>query len=82
MVDVIRLLDDITKKSFFLQQMETRSEKYCLISTLNIKNTFNSARWACFLEAVERLEVLPYLMRIMTTYRNYRVTRGVPQGSI
>lgn len=30
------------------------TKKYCLVATLDIKNAFNSARWGCIWEAINK----------------------------
>lgn len=69
---------------------------YCLVATLDIKNVFNSAKWDCIMEALERMDVPGYLQKMVASYftdrvlkydtkngpQEYRVTGGVPQGSV
>ncbi|CAB0040243.1 unnamed protein product [Trichogramma brassicae] len=64
--------------------------------TLDVKNSFNSARWSNIHAALRRMHVPEYLLRIVASYlsareldydtddgpESYRVTAGVPQGSV
>ncbi|XP_015124582.1 restin homolog [Diachasma alloeum] len=72
------------------------TKKYCLVITLDIKNAFNSAKWDRIIEALSKCNVPRYLQRIIGSYftgsvlkydtecgsKEYRVTGGVPQGSV
>lgn len=95
-LDAVQLVMGIAKEAISGKRWKRGSKKYCLISTLDIKNAFNSARWDCILEALGRLEVSQYLRKIIAGYlhnrvlqydtddgpREYKVTGGVPQGSV
>lgn len=72
------------------------SKKYCAIAALDVKNAFNSAIWKRIMDALRALGVPWYLWRIVASYlcnrwlmydaedgpKTYRVTGGVPQGSV
>lgn len=72
------------------------SRRLVLLVTLDVKNAFNSARWADILEALEAFRVPEYLMRVIRDYLRDRslvyetedgqcrrpVTAGAAQGSI
>lgn len=73
------------------------TRRYCLLVTLDVKNAFNSASWACIWRALNANFRVPlYLRRMVASYlsgrvlwydtldgpRSYRVTSGVPQGSV
>ncbi|CAB0036117.1 unnamed protein product [Trichogramma brassicae] len=73
------------------------TKKYCaVVITLDVKNAFNSAQWNNILTALRRLHTPEYLLRIINSYfsarvldystddgpESYRVTAGVPQGSV
>jgi len=72
------------------------SKKYCAIAALDVKNAFNSAIWERIMDALKALGVPWYLRRIVASYlcnrwlmydtedgpKKYRVTGGVPQGSV
>lgn len=67
---------------------------YTLVATLDIWNTFNFARWDHLMRTLERLDVLRYLLEMVTRYftdsifkyytescpNEYRINGGVPQG--
>ena len=70
--------------------------KYCAVVTLDIKNAFNTANWCQIMKALQKMGAPEYLLRIIGDYlsdrvliydteegpKEYRVTGGVPQGSV
>lgn len=72
------------------------TKKYCAVVTLDVRNAFNSARWNSIHAALRRMRAPEYLLRIISSYlsarvldydtddgpESYRVTAGVPQGSV
>ena len=70
--------------------------KFCGIITLDIKNTFDCARWANMKGALEQIEVPAYLTQIIDSFLSdrqlrydtskgqstYEVTTGVSQVSV
>ncbi|CAB0037528.1 unnamed protein product [Trichogramma brassicae] len=72
------------------------TKKYCARVTLDVKNEFNFARWNDINAALRRMRTPEYLLRIVGSYlsarkldydtdegpESYRVTAGVPQGSV
>ncbi|CAB0031625.1 unnamed protein product [Trichogramma brassicae] len=72
------------------------TKKYCAVVTFDVKNAFNSARWNNINAALRRMRTPKYLLRIVGSYlsaweldydtddgpESYRVTVGVPQGSV
>ncbi|CAB0028724.1 unnamed protein product, partial [Trichogramma brassicae] len=72
------------------------NKNYCAVVTLDIKNAFNFARWYNINAALRRKRTPQYLLRIVASYllareldydtddgpEFYRVTAGVPQGSV
>lgn len=95
-VDAVEHVVEIASKAVSGVRWKRGAKKYCLISTLDIKNAFNSARWDCILGALSKLHISQYLQRIITAYlrnrvlmysteegpKEYKVTGGVPQGSV
>ncbi|BFF93269.1 uncharacterized protein DMAD_11151 [Drosophila madeirensis] len=71
------------------------TKKYCLVTTLDVKNAFNSARWPSIIAALSRIGVSEYLVSIVVSYfknrvllfdtstgqKRRQVTGGVPQAS-
>lgn len=71
-------------------------KRYCAVVTLDVKNAFNTANWAHIMNALRRLNVPAYLLKILDSYfedrvleydtedgpREYNITAGVPQGSV
>lgn len=72
------------------------SGEYCAIITLDVKNAFNTVKWNVVLDAFRNKGVDNYLYNIVADYLNnriliyetetgmneYRITAGVPQGSV
>jgi hypothetical protein len=73
-----------------------QNRELCVMITLDVKNTFNSAPWHLIERALSRTNVSLYLVKIMRSYMHNRslqttqqdgreglpVTCGVPQGSV
>lgn len=92
-VDAISMVVKIASKAIY--GVRTAKE-YCLVITLDIKNAFNSANWTRIKSALAKLEVPQYLASIIGSYlserslgyetddgqKEYKVTAGVPQGSV
>ena len=72
------------------------TKKYCALITLDVKNAFNSAKWANIIKALHEIRAPQYLVNIITSYfenrqlifdtdegtKTYTITSGVPQGSV
>lgn len=95
-LDAVNLVVNTAKNATSGARWKRGAKKYCLVATLDIKNAFNSARWDCIWDALNRLSVPQYLKRIVMNYlsdriliydteegpQEYKVTGGVPQGSV
>lgn len=79
------------------QQVNHRSRRLVMLATLDVRNAFNSARWADMLSALKTDFVIPpYLLRMLQSYlkdrklvfstpdgpRRRDITAGAAQGSI
>lgn len=93
----IGAIKDVVETFEATQQGNHFSRKVVLLATLDVKNAFNSARWADILHALENLFRVPeYLMRMVRSYlsnreliydtldglRRKQITSGAAQGSI
>lgn len=73
------------------------STRFCALATVDVRNAFNSAGWKHINDALERHSGIPeYLRAMVRSYldgrvlyydttegrKTYRVTAGVPQGSV
>ncbi|KAL1447845.1 hypothetical protein WDU94_014022 [Cyamophila willieti] len=70
-----------------------RARNYQLLTTIDIKNAFNTASWHWIMNELEEKQISPYLRRIIDNYLEDRFivvgkeeermecSRGVPQGS-
>lgn len=75
---------------------ETKDRHLCVLVTLDVKNTFNTASWGLIDEAYAGIELPKYIRRIIHSYLTdryilgplegrlvtRRMTCGVPQGSV
>ena len=92
----IGAIREVITTAYEAWQGNHRSRDACVLVTLDVKNAFNSARWADILVALEqRFGVPPYLLRVIDDYLQdreltyettigqvrSRVTAGVAQGS-
>ncbi|XP_015119539.1 uncharacterized protein LOC107042850 [Diachasma alloeum] len=94
--DAIDLVVSTAREAISGTRLKGRIKKYCLVTTLDIKNAFNSAKWDCIMEALDRMNVPGYLPRMVESYfpdkilmydtetgpKEYRVTGGVFQDSV
>lgn len=95
-VDAINVVVNTARKAIEDKRWKRGSKKYCAIITLDIKNAFNSAKWRCIQDALQKLRVPLYIRRIVADCfsrrvlrynidndpKEYKVTSGVPQGSV
>ena len=95
-IDALNVVVNTARNAIQGTRWKGGTKKYCAIVTLDIKNAFNSARWSCIMEALGQFGVPFYIRRIVTNYfqnrilkynteigiREYKVTGGVPQGSV
>lgn len=92
-VDAITL---VTKKAEESIKNSTRFGRYCAVTTIDVKNAFNSASWVAINQSLEEIGVSGQLCKMIRSYLTNRVllydteggqvtkelTAGVPQGSI
>ena len=95
-LDAIDQVVKTAKEAIFGKTWKNGEKENCLVASLDIKNAFNSARWNSIMEALEWLKVPWYLRKMVASYfsdrilkydteegpKEYRVTGGVPQGSV
>jgi retron-type reverse transcriptase len=89
-------ISTLTRKVDQAISNHTKSNRYCTITTIDVKNAFNSARWEVILSSLSKINTPEYLKCLIKSYLKKRVltydtqigqvTRevnaGVPQGSI
>lgn len=92
----VSLVVDTAKRALVGSRWKRGAKQYCLVAALNVKNAFNSARWDCIWNGLNSMEVPKYLKKIVMSYlsdrflqydteagpQTYKVTGGVPQGSV
>ena len=67
-LDVIKLVVDKARNAIGGKIWKNWEKKYCLVVTLDIKNTFNSANWDRIMEALAKMIVLGYLQWMVKNY--------------
>jgi retron-type reverse transcriptase len=92
-------IDAISKLTHKVDQAisnKTKSKRLCTITTVDVKNAFNSARWESILSSLNKIETPEHIKSLIKSYLNNRfllydtqigqvmrkVNAGVPQGSI
>ena len=95
-LDGIDLVVKTANEAISGKRWKNGEKEYCLVTALDIKNAFNSARLNPIMEALERIKVPWYLRTMVASYfsdrilkydtkqgpKEYRVTGEVPQGSV
>uniref|UniRef100_A0A034WR48 Putative 115 kDa protein in type-1 retrotransposable element R1DM n=1 Tax=Bactrocera dorsalis TaxID=27457 RepID=A0A034WR48_BACDO len=95
-IDAIKKLTDVASKAIEGTRWMYGSKEYCAVVTFDVKNAFNSAYWPHIIRALQLKKAPPYLLKIISNYlsdrvliydtdegpQRYRVTGGVPQGSV
>jgi len=67
-VDAISTVKDIASKAIEGTRWQGGIKEDCLVVTLDIKNSCNSARWEATLEAIQQLDVPETLVGIVQSY--------------
>lgn len=74
----------------------TKYGRYCAVTTIDVKNAFNSASWEAIVKALKNIRASAHICKMIQSYLSNRVllydtvegrkssklTAGVPQGSI
>lgn len=95
-IDAIRVVTELAKNAIEGKSWKKGSKEYCVVVTLDVKNAFNTANWERIVGALTHLNIPEYLVAIIKDYfrgriltydtnegkKEYRVTGGVPQGSV
>ena len=95
-IDAINLVIKTAKDAISGDRWKNGEKQYCAVVTLDMENAFNSARWDRIMEALEQFGIPKYLQKLVASYftnrilqyetddgiKTYRVTGGVPQGSV
>ncbi|XP_068148345.1 uncharacterized protein [Drosophila tropicalis] len=95
-INAISSVVEIAAKAIEGQRWKGGNKKYCLISTLDVRNAFNSASWDSIIASLERLNISEYIINLICSYfrdrvllydtaagpRKHTITGGVPQGSV
>lgn len=95
-LDAIQAIVATAKDAISGKQWKRGSMKYCAFITLDIRNAFNTANWGFIMKALMEMNTPAYLLRIIGDYlkdrvllydtedgtKEYKVTGGVPQGSV
>lgn len=89
-LDALKCIESIVKQ---ISSHAYKNQECCAMITLDIKNAFNSAPWDRIIEALTKAKVSNYLINLIQNYLEnrviilpngdtYRMTCGVPQGSV
>lgn len=94
--DAINLVVDTAKDAISGKRWKNGEKQYCAVVTLDMENAFNSAKWDRIMEALQKMGTPKYLLKVIASYfsdrvllydtedgpKEYKVTGGVPQGSV
>lgn len=86
-------IEDVLSVAHEANRSPVQNRHLCVLVTIDVKNTFNSAPWGLINAALRRSAVPEYLVKILRSYIHDRsliisddvrlpVTCGVPQGSV
>nr|AMS38363.1 hypothetical protein [Bactrocera tryoni] len=95
-IDALREVVDTAKCAVSGKRWKGGTKKYCALITLDVKNAFNSAKWAHIIKALDEIRAPEYLINIIMSYfknrrlifdtdegtKSYSISSGVPQGSV
>lgn len=90
-VDAIKIVTELAGNEI-RKRGDCRTRKMCILTTLDIRNAFNTANWEKVIDSLQRKGISQYLIKMMEAYLCNREIRGenfeknmsggVPQGSI
>jgi len=72
-LDAIRTVTGIPAEAIRGKRWKGGTKKYCLLVTLDTKNTFDTANWTRIMQALRRQRIPEYLIRIVDSYLGERV---------
>jgi hypothetical protein len=86
-------IKEVWKMAKFANGGSWGRKNFCALTTLDVRNAFNTASWREIIEALEEKEISKYLVDVVKSYLSDRkiivgegrvvdVTCGVPQGSV
>jgi hypothetical protein len=86
-------IKELWKMAKFANEGSWGRKDFCALTTLDVRNAFNTASWREIVEALEGKEISKYLVDLVKSYLSDRklivgegrvvyVTCGVPQGSV
>lgn len=95
-IDAIKMVIDTAADAIEGERWRWGAKEYCAVTTLDVKNAFNSAEWPHVLESLREVGVPSYILSVISDYlserqliydsdegiKTYKVTAGVPQGSV
>uniref|UniRef100_A0A0A1WPA4 Putative 115 kDa protein in type-1 retrotransposable element R1DM n=1 Tax=Zeugodacus cucurbitae TaxID=28588 RepID=A0A0A1WPA4_ZEUCU len=95
-IDAIKKVTNVASSAIAGKRWMYGTKEYCAVVTFDVKNAFNSAYWPHIMSALEHKRTPCYLLRVVSKYlsnrllfydtdegpKEYRVTGGVPQGSV
>jgi len=95
-VDAIKAVVEIASNAIEGERWKGGKKRYCLVTTLDVRNAFNSASWPSIMNALHHLRISEYIVSIVSSYfrdrvllydtscgrLQHRISGGVPQGSV
>ncbi len=95
-IDALNNVVDTAKCAVSGKRWRGGTKKYCALITLDVKNAFNSAKWANIIDSLYEIHAPQYLINIIISYfenrrlifdtdegtKSYSISSGVPQGSV
>jgi len=95
-LDAISAVVDIASKAIEGKRWKGGKKKYCLITTLDVRNAFNSASWPSIMRALRSVGISEYIVSLVSNYfkdrillfdtsrgrMQHSISSGVPQGSV
>ncbi|KMQ95934.1 reverse [Lasius niger] len=74
-MDAINHVVNVTRDAIKGFRWRREPKKYCAIVTLDIRRTFNSARWNCIKEVLRKLDAPFYLEKMVADYLSHRILK-------
>lgn len=92
----VNAIQEVVERADQARTKKRQGNRFCGITALDVKNAFNSASWEAIAKALQGIGVPRSLNKILGSYfenrlllydtedgrKEYKVTAGVPQGSI
>ena len=95
-LSTVDAIANVTEKAAKIKNGTRDNKGFCALVTLDVSNAFNTARWDIIMNVLTSRQTPEYLMQMINSYLSdriliydtdhglveYKVTSGVPQGSV